>query len=600
MESSIQVSVRIRPKHPQEEFKTEIAQYDSTSLKIIESDKFFENSFNRVFGPKSTQHNIYEFVTPTLDQVERGFSSTVMAYGQSGSGKTFTMFGSDEDPGLVYRAVSHLIRNLGENFTVSFSMMQVYLEKVNDMLQEWKTDSYLSLREDPIFGVYVCGLTEYVVQSPEDVSELIRRGVYNRCVRETCLSWRSSRSHCICQVNFESKNPDSAGNITRAKLNLIDLAGSERIAKNSTGCFTSGPQLAEMIAINKSLTNLGNIIQILASKNQKHIPFRNSKLTYLIKDSLVGRSGVTFIATISPTSDTVDESINTLKFASKAREVTLNEKPMQISIADNKLVQRLQREIRYLKDIMKIPKNSDFVHTKLLSLQEENEKLKENYGGMEKILEENRIMKEKLRSMINNPEATQTDDLDAFCEKFQIFPAASTTSSSFRQTTPSSLPPLPSNPGKNDSDRMVEVRIRKNPTSVEKRTASLHKTLDQFDQDQFQDKNQAFKAKRLQTLQQIQLYRETKAKEAMENYEKTLGNQEELIKKFEGFKAQQFSEVTIKTFRDIDNAKKATAKAEAEKEKAMIDLKRVRQRQMSRSPLRNAGTQIFSRPLNDP
>ena len=586
MESNnIQVAVRIRPKHQREEFKADIGDFDSNTMKIVHSDKFFESSYSRVFGPLTDQQEIYEFIAPSLKQVDQGYSSTIMAYGQTGSGKTFTMFGPDSNPGLVYQSVSHIIRNLGESFTVSFSMIQIYREKIYDMLQDTKSLNQLALRQDPLFGVYISGITEYVVQTPEDILELVRRGNLNRCIRETQMSEMSSRSHCICQLNVESKTPNADGNIIRAKVHLIDLAGSERIGK--TG-LASNDQLHEMIAINKSLTCLGKIIYMLANKQEKFIPYRDSRLTFLLKDSLEGRTGIVFIATISPTVDTIEETIHTLKFAKNARQVTLNEKPTEFSVADNKLVQRLQREIRYLKDIMKIPKNKDSIQLKLLSLQEENEKLKLNLElGMEKVLEENRLMKEKLRNLAKTQEF---DELEQFCEKFPSIQVASTTTSSFRQTTPNT---------RTIDSRLVEVRIRKNPNTVEKRTASLHKTLEQFEKEKYDNSEQVNKVKRLKTLQQIQAYRENKANEASEKFQKTLAMQDNLLKKYEGCKTQQFSEVTIKTFRDIDFAKKATAKAEAEKEKAMIDLKRIQNRKVSRSPLRNAAAQqILSRNIN--
>lgn len=583
MESSnIQVAVRVRPKQQKEEFIADALDFDSSTIRVVHSDRFFESSYSRVFGPLTDQQEIYEFITPSLNQVEQGYSSTIMAYGQSGSGKTYTMFGPDDNPGLVFNSVSHIIRNLGESFTVSFTMIEIYLERIFDMLQDPDSSNKLAIRQDPLFGVYISGITEYVVQTPEDVFELIRRGNSNRSVRLTAYSECSSRSHCICQLNVESKAPNADGNITRAKVHLIDLAGNERLAKSGT---ISQGQFNEMVMINKSLVALGKIISLLANGKAKHIPYRDSRLTFMLKDSLEGRAGIAFIATISPTVYSVDETLNTLKFAKQARQVTLHEKPTEFSVADNKLVQRLQREIRYLKDIMKIPKNQDSIHLKLLSLQEENEKLKLNLElGMEKVLEENRLMKEKLRNLAKTQEF---DELEQFCEKFPLIQVASTTTSSFRQTTPMT---------RTIDSRLVEVRIRKNPNTVEKRTASLHKTLEQFDREKNENSEQANKVKRLKTLQQIQAYRESKANEANEKFEKTLAMQEGLLKKIEGCKTQQFSEVTIKTFRDIDLAKKATAKAEAEKEKAMMDLKRIQSRKISRSPLRNAAAQqILSR-----
>lgn len=583
MESTIQIAVRIRPKHAKEEFKQELAEHDCNTIRLINSDKYFEGTYTQVFSTSATQEEIYAFVAPTLDKSEQGLSSSIIAYGQTGSGKTYTMFGTETSPGIVYRSGSHILRNVGKDFTVTFSMIQIYNEKIFDMLQDVKLTNPLYLRQDPIFGMYVQGLTEYVVDDPQDVNELVKRGHVNRMTRDTHLSINSSRSHCICQFSLESNSPNNEGNIKRAKVNLIDLAGSERML-NAT-VFKS--QVEEMKIINKSLSTLGNVISILASKNSKFVPYRDSKLTFLLKDSLQGKTGITFIATISPTIETAEESIQTLRFAKKAKEVSISPEKTEISMADNKLIQRLQKEIRYLKDCMKVPKDSETLHQKLFILQEENERLKEGLGvNMDKILEENRQMKEKLKKMMGettNSLVPETDELDKFCEKYQPIPAASTTSSSFRQTTP--------NAGRYIENRILEVRIRKNPNLVEKRTASLHKTLERIDKERLESEEIALKNKRFRTLNQIQQFRESKAKEAMEKFEKAKIIEEGLVKKLETGKLQQFSEVCIKTFRDIDEAKKISMKAELEKEKALQELNRVKQRGFSRSPLRSAATQ---------
>ena len=583
MESTIQVAVRIRPKHPREEFKQEVAEHDSNSIRLISSDKSFESNYSRVFSTSATQEEIYSFVAPTLDKSEQGLSCSIMAYGQTGSGKTFTMFGDDNSPGIVYRSGQHIMRNVGKDFSVTFSMIQIYNEQIFDMLQDANLYKPLSLRQDQIFGVYIQGLTEYVLEDPQDVSELVKRGHASRMVRETHMSCQSSRSHSICQFSLESNSPNVQGNIKRAKVNLIDLAGSERVGRTEV----SGNQFKEMVKINNSLSRLGNVISILASKNSKFVPYRDSKLTYLLKDSLEGKTVLTFIATISPTIETAEESIQTLRFARQAKQLSVSPEKTEFSIADNKLVQRLQKEIRYLKDCMKIPKDSQTLHQKLFILQEENERLKEGLGvNMDKVLEENRQMKEKLKKMMGETTISlvpETDELDKFCEKYQPIPAASTTSSSFRQTTP--------NVGRYIENRVLEVRIRKNPNLVEKRTASLHKTLERIDRERQEGEEIALKNKRFTTLNQIQQFRETKAKEAMEKFEKAKIIEEGLMRKLETGKLQQFSEVCIKTFRDIDEAKKVSKKAEVEKEKALQELNRVKQRHFSKSPLRSAATQ---------
>lgn len=360
MESNIQVAVRIRPKNLRETFKSEIIQHDSQHLKIIESDKHIDSIFSKILGTSSSQEEVYDFIRPMIENCDKGISSTIMAYGQTGSGKTYTMFGNSENLGIIPRVFYSLFQILSQDYTILCSMIQLYNENIYDMLQDPNLVNPLVIRQDPLFGVYLVNLTEYVIQSPEDSLEIISKGEQNRKIRNTFLSESSSRSHMICQITIESRIPNEKGNLSRAKINLCDLAGSERLEKNSNNIVTK-----ETININKSLTTLGRIIHSLANKKAEHIPYRDSRLTFLLKDSLEGKTRVCFIATISPTNDSLNESISTLKFANKAKEISLQAKATEISVADNKLVERLQKEIRYLKDCMKIPKNSENLHQKL-------------------------------------------------------------------------------------------------------------------------------------------------------------------------------------------------------------------------------------------
>ena len=461
MESkNIQVAVRIRPKHQREEFNADIGNFDFNTIKIDHSGSFFENSYSRIFGPLTDQQEIYEFIAPSLNKVDQGYSSAIFAYGQTGSGKTFTMFGPYSTSGLVCQSVSHIISNLGESFTISLSLIQIYREEVFDMLQEPPISDKSALHEDPLFGVYVKGIIEYVVQTSEDVIELLRRGNINRCIRNTASCYTTNYSHCICQLNLESKTPNADGNIIRAKVRFIDLAGSELIEMANPENYR---KLYHIKELNNSLNYLGNVINCINSKTAKHIPYRYSKLTFLLKNSLQCNTGIVFIATLCPTVDTIQESINTLRFARNAGQVTLYEKPTQFSVSDNKLAERLKVEIRYLKDIIKIPRNKDPIQLKLLSLEEENAKLKLNLElRIEKGLKENRLMKEKL---INLAKTQELDEIEQLCNGVPSFKVTSTFASSFRQTTPNM---------RTIDNRLAKIRMNENLNSFEKRSTSLH------------------------------------------------------------------------------------------------------------------------------
>ena len=579
---NIQVAIRIRPKHQREQFLPDFGSFDSNNIEIVHRGKIVKSSYSRIFGPLTDQQEIYEFIAPSLNQVDQGYSSAIFAYGQTGSGKTFTMFGTDTNSGLVHQSIFHIISNLGESFKISLSLIQIYKEEIFDMLQEPYKFDHSVLREDPLFGVYVKGIIEYVVQTPEDIIELLRRGNSNRCIRNTVSSYLTNNSHCICQINIESKIPNADGNIIRAKARFIDLAGSELRDMTNAPHFGHSYHIKE---INKSLKYLGNVINCINSKPGKYIPHRDSRLTFLLKDSLHCNTGIVFIATLCPTVDTIEETINTLRFARNAGQVTLNEKPTQFSVSDNKLAEKLQREVLYLKDTLKIPKNKDSMQLKLLSLEEENAKLKLNLElRMDKVLKENRLMKEKL---INLAETQELDEIEQLCKKFYSIKVTSTTRSSYRRTTPYS---------RTIDSRLVMIRIRKNLNGFKKRSTSLQKTLEQFENEKNEDREQVNKVQRLKPLQLIRAYRENKANEASEKFQKTLALHESLMKKDESCKTLQISEDIIKTFRDIDFSKKAIAKAEGEKEKAMISLKKVQNIKVSRSPLSNsASQQIFSK-----
>ena len=591
MESDIQVVVRVRPKNANEAFKTEIVEHDNEKIRLLDSDKHFEGTYNRILGQDASQESVFNVISSILGSCDTGISSTIMAYGQTGSGKTYTIFGDKFNSGIIPRVFSYLFSSLTQDYTILCSMIQLYNEYIYDMLQDQNLIRSLRIRQDPLFGLYLEGLTEYVIQSPEEGIEIINRGETTRAIRMTNMSQSSSRSHMICQITIESNKPNEKGNLSRAKINLCDLAGNERIGKVPG---INAETMKESASINKSLSALGNVIWNLSRGENKFVPYRDSKLTYLLKESLEGNARICLIATISPISNYIYESIDTLRFANMTKRLSLHAKANEISVADNKLIQRLQKEIRYLKDCMKIPKNSEDLHHKLISLQEENDRLKETIAptvNIDSILQENQKMKVQLKKIMEMTGGAfgvidaEGDELDKFCDRYKSAPSQRNMTPLITQSSNISKP--------------IEVRIRQKNNSVEKRMTTIDKTFEQHEKDKGLLDQINLRNKRIKTLEQIEQFREMKAKIALEKYEQTKLNESELMKKMENAKEKQYSELNIKRFREIDTAKKILAKAEEEKEKAFQDLAKIRMRRDSRSPLRSAATQqIFLPKIN--
>ncbi|EPZ33429.1 Kinesin, motor region domain-containing protein [Rozella allomycis CSF55] len=263
---------------------------------------------------------------PIIESVLAGYNGTIFAYGQTGTGKTHTMEGDKDDEsmrGVIPNAIIHIFNYINENaatgskFLVRASFLEIYNEDVYDLLANQETK--LELRERSDIGVYVKNLSSFVVNSVEEMYKLMTVGNRNRSVGSTMMNARSSRSHSIFTITVEMsfKNADGQEHIKVGKLNLVDLAGSERQSK--TGA--TGERLKEATRINLSLSALGNVISALVDGRSKHIPYRDSKLTRLLQDSLGGNSKTLMIATLSPASYNYDETLSTLRYASRAKNI---------------------------------------------------------------------------------------------------------------------------------------------------------------------------------------------------------------------------------------------------------------------------------------
>uniref|UniRef100_A0A8C7H6D8 Kinesin family member 13B n=1 Tax=Oncorhynchus kisutch TaxID=8019 RepID=A0A8C7H6D8_ONCKI len=293
-----------------------------------------------------------------LHNAFQGYNACIFAYGQTGSGKSYTMMGSVDSPGLIPRLCSSLFdRTLleqreGEGFTIEVSYMEIYNEKVRDLLDPKGSRQALRVREHKVLGPYVDGLSRLAVANYKDIESLMSEGNKSRTVAATNMNEESSRSHAVFNIILTHTLKDLQSGTSGekvSKLSLVDLAGSERAAK--TGA--TGERMKEGSNINKSLTTLGLVISALAEqgcgKNKtKFVPYRDSVLTWLLKDSLGGNSRTAMVATVSPAADNYDETLSTLRYADRAKSIVnhavVNEDP------NARIIRELREEVEKLRD----------------------------------------------------------------------------------------------------------------------------------------------------------------------------------------------------------------------------------------------------------
>ncbi|XP_031600748.2 kinesin-like protein KIF18A isoform X1 [Oreochromis aureus] len=317
--------------------------------------------FDQVFDENATQLDIFENTTKgVLDGVMNGFNCTVFAYGATGAGKTHTMLGSQNDPGVMYRTMKELFKRMEDakeekEFAVAFSYLEVYNEQIRDLLAN---AGPLAVREDSSKGVVVQGLTLHKPKSAEQILEALDSGNRNRTQHPTDMNANSSRSHAVFQIYLRQQDKTASlnHNVCVAKMSLIDLAGSERASATNA----KGARLREGANINRSLLALGNVINALADPKSKkaHIPYRDSKLTRILKDSLGGNCRTVMIANVSPSSKSYDDTHNTLKYANRAKEIKSSLKSNVVSLDSHigqyaVVCEKQRQEIMQLKQKLK-------------------------------------------------------------------------------------------------------------------------------------------------------------------------------------------------------------------------------------------------------
>lgn len=277
--------------------------------------------FDKVFAESVDQEQVYDEVSPLVTSVLDGYNVCIFAYGQTGTGKTYTMTGPPDNRGVNTRALEELFKLSDERRAevrddISVSILEIYNESIQDLLGDNSAGRKLEIRQGE-YGNHVPDLTNVEVSEITEVLRLMQLGDTNRSSGCTNMNEHSSRSHSIMAVTVMSTNIHT-GQVTRGKLNLIDLAGSERIGKSGA----TGQALKEAQNINRSLSALGDVIAARASK-QAHVPYRNSTLTYLLQDSLASDSKTLMFVCISPVVYNVEESFCSLNFASRVRTVEL-------------------------------------------------------------------------------------------------------------------------------------------------------------------------------------------------------------------------------------------------------------------------------------
>ncbi|KAF9196177.1 hypothetical protein BGZ49_002890 [Haplosporangium sp. Z 27] len=346
MSNNIKVVCRFRPQNALEirEGGQPIITFDDNGQSVKVDSKEYPGSFtfDRVFSWESKQKDVFDYSISTIvDDVINGYNGTVFAYGQTGSGKTFTMMGpsiDDEDTkGIIPRIVDQIFASIIASpstmeYTVKVSYMEIYMEKIRDLLNP--VNDNLPIHEEKNRGVYVKGLFEVYVSSISEIHEVMRRGGNSRMVAYTNMNAESSRSHSIFVVTISQKNL-ADGSVKSGKLYLVDLAGSEKVGK--TGA--SGQTLEEAKKINKSLSALGMVINALTDGKSTHIPYRDSKLTRILQESLGGNSRTTLIINCSPSSYNDAETVGTLRFGTRAKSIKNKAKVNQeLSAAELKLL----------------------------------------------------------------------------------------------------------------------------------------------------------------------------------------------------------------------------------------------------------------------
>ncbi|KDP46700.1 hypothetical protein JCGZ_06488 [Jatropha curcas] len=384
-EEKILVSVRLRPLNEKETARNDVSDWECinentiiyrNNLSVSERSMYpTAYTFDRVFRPDCSTRQVYEEGAKEVAlAVVSGINSSIFAYGQTSSGKTYTMSGITEY--TVADIYDYANKHKEREFILKFSAMEIYNESVRDLLSVDTTP--LRLLDDPERGTVVERLTEETLRDWNHFIELLSICEAQRQIGETSMNETSSRSHQILRLTIESSAREFLGNDKSSSLaatvNFVDLAGSERASQS----LSAGMRLKEGCHINRSLLTLGTVIRKLSKGRNGHIPFRDSKLTRILQSSLGGNARTAIICTISPARSHVEQSRNTLLFASCAKEVTTNAR-VNVVVSDKALVKKLQRELARLQSELRNTGSNSVISDSISLLREKDlqiEKLK--------------------------------------------------------------------------------------------------------------------------------------------------------------------------------------------------------------------------------
>ncbi|XP_072833664.2 kinesin-like protein KIF1B isoform X20 [Pogona vitticeps] len=390
--ASVKVAVRVRPFNSRETSKESkcIIQMQGNSTSIINPKNpkeppksfSFDYSYWSHTSPDdpcfASQNRVYNDIgKEMLLHAFEGYNVCIFAYGQTGAGKSYTMMGKQEEnqAGIIPQLCEELFEKINDNsneemsYSVEVSYMEIYCERVRDLLNP-KNKGNLRVREHPLLGPYVEDLSKLAVTSYTDIADLMDAGNKARTVAATNMNETSSRSHAVFTIVFTQKKHDAETDLSTekvSKISLVDLAGSERA--DSTGA--KGTRLKEGANINKSLTTLGKVISALAEVSKKKkktdfIPYRDSVLTWLLRENLGGNSRTAMVAALSPADINYDETLSTLRYADRAKQIkcnaVINEDP------NAKLVRELKEEVTRLKDLLRAQGLGDIIDTPMGSL----------------------------------------------------------------------------------------------------------------------------------------------------------------------------------------------------------------------------------------
>ncbi|KAJ0668479.1 putative plus-end-directed kinesin ATPase [Helianthus annuus] len=379
-EEKIVVTVRLRPLNKREQLAKDNVSWeciDDHSIvykpllheRVVQPSSF---TFDKVFGPEALTESVYEDGVKTVAlSALMGINATIFAYGQTSSGKTYTMRGITEK--AVNDIYQHIMHNPDREFRIKISGLEIYNENVRDLLNS-ENGRNLKLRDDPEKGTVVEKLVEETATDDQHLRNLISVCEAQRQVGETALNDTSSRSHQIIRLTIESTVRDNSDCVRSfvSSLNFVDLAGSERASQTNA----DGARLREGCHINLSLMTLTTVIRKLSvGKRSGHIPYRDSKLTRILQHSLGGNARTAIICTLSPASSHVEQSRNTLFFATRAKEVT-NNAQINMVVSDKQLVKHLQKEVSRLEAELRTPDASNDKDLKIRQMEMEIEELK--------------------------------------------------------------------------------------------------------------------------------------------------------------------------------------------------------------------------------